>query len=37
MIALAVINFPPETLIPLVMAIPVHHLTNAFRIWILSR
>ena len=35
--AIAVLNFPPLTYVPLILGIFLHHLTNAFWIWILGR
>lgn len=35
--AIAVLNFPPLTYVPIIMGVFFHHLTNAFWIWILTR
>ena len=35
--AIAVLNFPPLTYVPVIMGIFIHHLTNAFWLWILGR
>lgn len=35
--AIAVLNFPPLSYVPLLMGIFFHHLTNAFWLWILGR
>ncbi|MEJ2282660.1 MAG: hypothetical protein P8X85_03610 [Desulfobacterales bacterium] len=35
--AIAVLNFPPLTYVPIIMGLFFHHLTNAFWIWILGR
>jgi len=34
--AIAVLNFPPLTYVPVIMGIFIHHLTNAFWLWILG-
>ncbi len=36
-IAVSVLNFPPATVIPLVIAIIIHHITNIFWVWLLDR
>lgn len=35
--AIAVLNFPPLTYVPIIMGLFFHHLTNAFWLWILGR
>ena len=35
--AIAVLNFPPLTYVPVIMGLFFHHLTNAFWLWILGR
>ena len=36
-LALAVLNFPPLTAVPIIIGIVFHHITNAFWIWMLQR
>lgn len=36
-LALAILNFSPLTLVPIIIAIIFHHITNAFWLWILKR
>ena len=35
--AIAVLNFPPLTYVPIIMGLFFHHLTNAFWLWILGK
>ena len=35
--AIAILNFPPLTYVPIIMGIFFHHLTNAFWLWILDK